>query len=164
MITAAVSTILGMLGGVLPDVVKEIRDSRAAVREREFLRLQAELALEAAKVTADSRLRELETNAFAQEAQAFREHMTAIVEAQARPTGIVWIDGFNAMLRPACTALIILLFMGTAIPFVMAVIHQFETGAVTAVQMAQIIWGSLVGESILATLGFLYGYRSAAKK
>jgi hypothetical protein len=90
--------------------------------------------------------------------------MTAIVEAQARPTGIPFIDGFNAMLRPGCTALIILLFMGTAIPFVWGVLQQMETGVITATQMAQIIWGSLVGESILATLGFLYGYRSAAKK
>lgn len=164
MITAAISTILGMLGGVLPDVVKEVRDSRNAAREIEFLKVQAELQLKAAQVTADARLREVESNALAQEAAAFRQQMAAIVEAQARPTGIAWIDGFNALLRPVCTALIILLFMGTAIPFVVAIIQQFEAGQVTAVQMAQIIWGSLVGESILATLGFLYGYRSAAKR
>ena len=48
MITAAVSTVLGMVGGILPEVMKEVRDSRNASREREFLKLQAELQLQAA--------------------------------------------------------------------------------------------------------------------
>jgi hypothetical protein len=153
-----------MLGGVLPDVMKIWVGASQAKNERAFLELQSRLSLEAAKIQGDTRMRELDASVMVQEAQAFREHLTAIIEAQARPTGIRWIDGFNAVLRPACTTLIILLFMGTAVPFVYAVIHQFESGQVTAVQMAQIIWGSLVGEAILGVLGFLYGYRSTLKK
>jgi hypothetical protein len=34
MITAAISTILGMVGGVIPEVVKEVRDARNAARAR----------------------------------------------------------------------------------------------------------------------------------
>jgi hypothetical protein len=63
-----------------------------------------------------------------------------------------------------CTTLIILLFMGTAIPFVWAVLSQMSAGAITAVQMANIIWGSMVGESILGVLGFLFGARSSMKR
>lgn len=164
MITAAISTILGMVGGVLPDVLKEVRDTRNATREREFLKLQSELQLKAAQVTADSRLREIDANLVAQEAKATREYLAQVVESQGKPTGIVWIDGFNAVLRPVCVAMIMVLFMMTALPFVWAVLQKMQMGLIDAKQMAEIIWGSLVGESILATLGFLFGYRSAAKK
>lgn len=164
MLTAAVSTILGMIGGALPDVIKEVRDTRNATREREFLRLQHTLTLEAAKVTADAKLREIDASVFVEEAKAFREHLTAILESQNRPTGIVWIDGFNAILRPACVALIMVLFMMTAVPFVWAVIGQYADGKLSSDVMAATIWSSLVGESILAVMGYLFGYRSTAKR
>ena len=164
MLTALVSTVLGLVGGLLPDVMKEVRDSRNATREREFLKLQAELQLQAAKATADAKLREVDANLMVAEAQAFREHLSAILESQNKPTGIVWIDGFNALLRPACVALIMILFVATAGPFVYAIIEQFAVGKIEATQMASIIWQSLVGESIMATLGYLFGYRSTARR
>lgn len=164
MITALVSTILGMLGGVLPDVMKEVRESRQAARELEHMDKQAELQVKVAQFAADSRMREVEGNVFVEEAKAFREHLTAIIETQAKPTGIAWVDAFNALLRPVCVSLIMLLFMSTAIPFVWAILEQFRAGAITAEDMATVIWGSLVGESILAALGFLFGFRSAAKR
>lgn len=164
MITAAISTLLGMLGGILPDVMKEVRDSRNAGRELAHMKVQAELQIQVAKAAADSKLREVEGNAMVEEARAFREHLTAIIESQARPTGIAWIDGFNALLRPVCVTLIMLLFMATALPFTWAVVAQFKAGQIDAPTMAKVIFGSLVGEAILATLGFLFGYRSAAKK
>lgn len=164
MITALISTILGMIGGILPDAMKIWVGASQAKNERAFLELQNKLQLECAKVNADARLREIDAGLMAQEMQATREHLTAIIEAQARPTGIVWIDGFNAVLRPACTTLIIMLFMATAGPFVWAILHQFVQGSITAIEMARIIWGSLVGESIMAVLGYLYGYRSTLKK
>ncbi len=164
MITALVSTILGMIGGVLPDVLKEVRDTRNATRELAHMELQAKLQLEAARVAADSRMREVEANVFVEEARAFREHLSAIIEAQGKPTGIVWVDGFNALLRPVCVSLIMLLFMTTAVPFVWAVLEAYRTGGMPAEEMARVIWTSLVGESILAALGFLFGYRSSAKK
>ena len=164
MLTAAVSTILGMIGGALPEVIKEVRDTRNATREREFLRLQHTLTLEAAKATADAKLREIDANVFVEEAKAFREHLTAILENQNRPTGVAWIDGFNAVLRPACVALVMVLFMVTAVPFVWAVIGQYGDGKLSAEVMAATIWSSLVGESILAVMGYLFGYRSTAKR
>lgn len=164
MITAAISTILGMVGGVLPDIMKEVRDSRAALRERELITLQANLQLELAKAAGDSKMREIDASIISQEMQATREHLTAVIEQQAKPTGIVWIDGFNAVLRPIAVAMIMVLFMITALPFVWAVLEQMRSGLIDAQQMANIIWGSLVGESILATMGFLFGYRSSAKR
>lgn len=163
MITALISTVLGLVGGLLPDVMKEVRDSRSHVREKELLALQSELQLKAAQLTADSKLREIEAGNFAVEMAATREHLTAIIEAQAKPTGIKWIDGLNASLRPLAVLMILALFMATALPFTWAIFKMQQAGMIDAKQMAEIIWGSLVGESIIGTLGFLFGYRTSMK-
>ncbi len=164
MITALISTVLGLVGGLLPDVMKEVRDSRNATREREFLKLQAQLQLEQVKAVGEARLQEIDGNVAAEEARATREYLAAILESQNKPTGIVWIDGFNAVLRPVCVSLIMILFMATAAPFVWAIIAQYAAAKIEATQMAQIIWSSLVGESIMAVLGYLFGYRTTARR
>jgi hypothetical protein len=162
--TAFISTLLGLFGGILPDVVKEVRDTRNATREREFVRLQAELTAQSVKAGADAKVREIDAGIVATEAQAFREHLTAILESQGKPTGILWVDAFNAVLRPLCVSLVMVLFMGTAAPFVWAVIAQYAAGTITVDVMATTIWSSLVGESIMAVMGYLFGYRSTAKR
>lgn len=164
MITAAISTLLGLFGGVLPDIMKEVRDSRNASREIEHMRLQADLQIMVAKSTADSKLREIEGNIFVEEARAFREHLGAILEAQGKSTGIKWVDAFNALLRPVCVTIVMIMFLITAIPFVWHVLALASAGTIDAKTMAEIIWGSLVGESVLAVMGFLFGYRSSAKR
>ncbi len=161
-ITALISTLLGFFGGVLPDVLKEVRDSRAATREIAFLREQHAMQIERAKFEAGAKLREAEAGVVAEEMRATREHLTAIIEAQARPTGIAWIDGLNATLRPVAAIFILVLFLVTAGGFVHAVLGQYLAGEIKdAKVMAETIWGSLVGFSIEAVLGFLFGARQA---
>jgi hypothetical protein len=163
MITALISTVLGLFGGLLPDIMKEVRDTRNATREIEFLKTQHQLQIETAKINADSRLREIDANLAAQEAKATREYLGSVIEAQSKPTGILWIDGFNSVLRPACVSMIMVLFMMTALPFTWSVLHEYRENVIDATTMANTIWTSLVGESIMAVLGFLFGYRSTAK-
>lgn len=164
-ITALVSTILGLLGGSLPRILGIVEGRANHKREMEFLRAQHEMQIERAKLEAGSKLREAEAGIIAEEMRATREHLTAIIEAQARPTGIAWIDGFNAVLRPMATTLILVLFFGTAIMFVSSVIGQYRAGQiVSAAEMANVIWGSMIGFSIEAALGFLFGARQAAKR
>lgn len=164
MLTALVSAIIGHIGGVIPDVVKEVRDTRAHTREREFLTLQHGFQIEREKLGAESKLREAEASLMAEEMRATREHLAAIIETQANPTGILWIDGFNAVLRPATAALMIALFVWTAAIFVGGVMDQYGAGKVEAAAAATLIWNSLIGEAIQAVLGYLFGYRSARKR
>jgi hypothetical protein len=164
MITSLVATILGLIGGLLPDVMKEVRDTRNASREIELLKVQSELQLKAAQATSDGKLREIEAGAWAEEMRATREYLKDLWESQSKPTGVAWIDAFNGMLRPVCVSLIMVLFVVSAVPFVWAVIAQYHAGSIAADVMAQTIWSSLVGESIMATLGYLFGYRTTAKR
>jgi hypothetical protein len=164
MITALISTVLGMLGGAVPEIIKEVRDTRNHSREIEFLRLQNQLQIEREKAGADAKMREAEASLAAEEFRAMREHMTAIIEAQARPTGIRWIDGLNAVIRPATAAMMMLLFAWTASVFVDGTMAQFKAGTIEGMRAAEMIWSSLIGEAILATLGYLFGYRTTARR
>ena len=56
MLTSLIATTLGMVGGLLPDVMKEVRDSRNAAREIELMRVQADLQLQVAKAQGYSKL------------------------------------------------------------------------------------------------------------
>ena len=163
MITALVSALTGLVSGVVPDIIREVRDSRNATREVQFLKLQHQFQLERMKFDAGAKMDEAGANIVAEEVKAMREHLTAIVESQAKPTGIAWIDGFNSVLRPMTAALIMVLFVFTAGAFAAGVLSQYASGMMDASTMANVIWGSMVGEAIQATLGFLFGYRSARK-
>jgi hypothetical protein len=163
-ITALISTLLGFLGGVLPDLMRELRDSRNHGRELDFIRTQHELQIERMKLEAGSKLREAEAGLAAEEVRAMREHLTAIIESQAKPTGIAWIDGLNAVIRPLAAIFILMLFMITAGAYVHAVIGQYQAGQIASVaDLVTAIWGSMIGFSIEAALGFLFGARQARK-
>lgn len=162
MITAIVSSLLGMLGGVLPVITKEVTDSRAHAREMEHLRLQAQLQIEVAKQAGDNRLREIEASSAAEQIKALGATLTEIVKAQAQPSGMKWLDGLNAALRPVCAILTMGLFMAVSARYSWLVLMQMQATSSVAelTQLSNVIFTSLVGESFMAVMGFVYGYRS----
>ena len=165
MLTAIISALTGVFSGIIPDVLKEITSTRSHTRELEFLRLQHQFSMERLKAESDDKMHAAEQTQVAEEVRALREHLTAIIEYQGRPTGIAWIDGFNAILRPATAALVLLLFVWISSVFISGVVQQYSSGGIADPQtFANVIWGSMVGEAVQATLGFLFGYRSAVKK
>jgi hypothetical protein len=154
-----ISSILGLASSALPDLVKEWIAGRTSVREREFLILQADLQAKAAAANADARLREIDGTNAGQMIQAMREHMTAILEAHFKPTGVWWVDVFNSLLRPVIVCVLMVLFMVIYVPFAWEIIAQFKAGSISAAQMQSTIGGSLVGIAIEAAIGFLFGAR-----
>lgn len=164
MIIAAIANLAGGLLGLAPDVLKEWRAGREHARELEHMEKLAEIQRESAKLAADSKIREIDAGVVREEMQATRAQLTAIIEAQARPTGIAWVDAFNAVLRPACTSAIMLIFFWVTVVFVWSIVAQYAAGAISPELMARLIFESAVGESFQAVLGFLYGYRSTVRK
>lgn len=164
MITAAVSALLGIFGGLVPDLFKEFRAGREHKRELEMLTAQSDLQLKLLDRQSDMKLAEIDANAAAEEMRAFRAQMLAIYEQQ-RPIGVKWVDAFNAALRPSAVTLIMLLFVATAGFYIYGVMLDWLNPAkqMGARLAAETVWGSLIGESIQAVLGYLFGYRSAIK-
>jgi hypothetical protein len=161
-----ISSILGLVSGALPDLIKEWISGRTAQREREFLTLQADLQAKAAQANADARLREIEGTNAGQLIGAMREHMTSILEAHFKTTGVWWVDVFNALLRPVIVCALMVLFMVVYIPFSWEIVASFKNGELSAQQAQGAIGGSLVGVAIEAAIGFLFGARGyrAGKK
>lgn len=164
MLTGLIGIISGVISGVVPDLVKELRDTRNHTRELEHLKLQHTLQMESLKVQGENKLREAESSIALEELRAFKESVAAAIETGNRKTGIVWIDAFNAVLRPATAALMMILFFWTAYVFTNAVIASFHAGTLgSADVLVATVWGGLLGEAILAVFGFLFGYRSSIK-
>ncbi|MGA1023451.1 MAG: hypothetical protein ACO3S8_01965 [Aquiluna sp.] len=160
MITALISTVLGIFGGIVPDIMKEVRESREHDREVERMKLQSDLQLKLLQVQAQVKLEETDANLVVEQIKASGEQMRAILEAQ-KPVQIPWIDGFNALIRPATAALMMLLFFVISALYSYAIIDRaIAIGPAGFEVAATAIWGSLVGEAIQAVLGFLFGYRS----
>lgn len=164
MIVAAIANLAGGFLGLAPDILKEWRAGREHARELAHMEKLAEIQRETAKQANDARMRETDAGIVREEMQATRAQLTAVIEAQAKPTGIAWVDAFNALLRPACTSAIMLIFFWVTVVFVHAIVSKYSAGEIDAEAMAKLIFGSAVGESFQAVLGFLYGYRSTAKK
>ena len=165
MLTALISALTGILSGVVPDVMKEIRDTRNHTREVEFVKLQNEIALKREEAQLEGKIREAEAGLMAEEMRAFRETLGAIIESQSKPTGIKWIDGLNSVVRPVTAVLMMVLFFWTATVFVEGVLQQWQAGAIKdQMTVANMIWGSMIGEATSAVLGFLFGYRSTIKR
>jgi len=163
-ITALISTLLGMLGGAIPDLLKEWKDQRQHRREVEFQEKLHAMQLERAKIEAGAKVAEAEANYAAEEVRAMRESLVAIIEQQGKPTGIAWIDGFNALIRPVCALLVMILFGVTAAAFVTTVLQQYANGQITdAKVMAETIWSSQIGLAIEGVLGFLFGARQVRR-
>lgn len=158
MIISLISSVLGMAGGLLPNIFKEIRESREHTREIARMDNQAELQLKLLAGQTDAKLAEIEGNVQLEEMRAFRAQMKSIYEQQA-PIGIKWVDAWNAALRP-------FVITGTAILFFI-VAGMFSFGAIMGqphlADTANVIWASLVGDAIQAVWGYLFGYRSSAK-
>lgn len=158
MIVSLVSSVLGMAGGLLPDIFKEVRESREHGREMARLEKQAELQVKLLAHQTDTKLAEIEGDVMVEEMRAFRTQMSEIYKQQA-PIGVKWVDAWNAALRP-------FVISGTAVLF-FVIAGLFAFGAVTdrphLADTANVIWASLVGDAIQAVWGYLFGYRSSVK-
>lgn len=164
-ITLLISTLVGKLAGVIPDFFSEWKAGREHKRELELMEQQTELQIRLADKKIEQRTAELDAEmlmaGMQAESQMLENQAALAVEQLKTKTGIKWIDGLNALLRPLFTLAIMALFVVTSGMFVYDVIVNSD---LPMQAKATIIWGSLVGQSIEAVIGFLYGYRSTNKK
>ena len=159
MIISLISSAMGMVGGLVPDIFKEVRETLEYSRELVRMDKTAELQLKMLDAKTDAKLAEVEGQVYVEEMKAFGKQMEAIYRAQ-QSVGIKWVDGFNAVIRPATAMLLMLMFVITGGMYITAVLQQFSNGVLDLKGASEIIWGSLVGDAIQAVLGFLFGYRS----
>lgn len=160
MITALVSTILGIVGGAIPKLIGIFERKQAHTQEVELRKLDMEMTTLRTKLA----IQEIDAEAFVEEMKAFRDQLKSIYSSEvALSKGHPFISGFNALIRPTTAAVVMLLFVGTSIAYSWGVIEMATNGVIGYTDVATLIWGSLVGEAIQAVLGYLFGYRTTKK-
>lgn len=154
MITALISAITGLLSGVVPDVLKEVRETRAHRRELEFTQINHQLALERAKLEVSAKLEESQEQRMMAEISAAKEQLVAAITVQgAYNTGIRWIDGLNALLRPTTALVFVFMFAVGLCGYSFGLVHNDAFGTALI---------SLFTEAVQAVLGFMFGARAVA--
>ena len=164
MITALISSLVGMLSGVLPDLLKIWTNASASKNERALIELQAKMQIELAKVAQTTKLGEISGNEAIAHVKAGTEQLLAAIEANARLTGIAWVDALNAAMRPVCTYVLIGLFTVVTCAYSGGVLWDFMSNSIDAQTAGKMLYGGLVGEFYMAVFAFTFGYRSAVKK
>lgn len=157
MLTFAASNLVAGLLGLVPDIMKEVRDTRMHGRELELMQTQAVLTRDTKRIETDGAV-------LHEEMRATREHLAAIIEAQAKPTGIRWLDAFNGLLRPLCTSMVMGLMAYVTVTYTWAISSQYYAGTIPAEQFMTLIQAGFIGTMFEGVIGFLYGYRSTAAK
>jgi len=162
-IVALISSILGFVSGFGPKVLevygkrldhKQELDIRKM--EMEFQKLNHELTLERIKAEAGVKLDESYLEAVAADAVAARDQLKAMIVDAFKPTGIAWVDTFNAIVRPVTAALFLLMFAGGVVAYML--------GTTTLNPEFGTVLGTTFVECVQGALGFIFGYRSAIKQ
>jgi hypothetical protein len=82
-----------------------------------------------------------------------------------KPTGFAWVDGFNAIIRPLTSLVMLALFLWTSFVFVGAVVDAYGVGKIKdEIQLVNVIWGSMLGEAMWAVFGYWFVARESRKK
>lgn len=151
MITALISAVTGLLSGVVPDVMKEIKDTRAHKREVEFLQINQKLALERAQHEASVKIEEARSREAVAEIEANEKQFQAMMAQAMQPTGVAWVDTLNAAIRPLTSIIFLILFAGGLVAYTFGITANDAFGATMT---------GLFGEAVTAVLGYMFGFRS----
>jgi len=161
MFTTLIAGLLGLVTNIAPALVKEMQDTRNQKREIEHLTLQHQMQLERAKIEADSKLREADAAYDTAHVQALQ----ALALESMKPTGMPWIDALNAIIRPVTCILLLVLFVWTSLIFISGVITAYDAGKIVSeTKLAEVIWGSMIGEAFQAVFGYLFVSRECRKR
>lgn len=152
MITALISLFSGLFSGVVPEILKEVKDSRAHRREIEFLQVNQKMALERAQYEASVKIEESRTNAAVAEIHANEESFKALMQQAMTPVGIGWIDGLNAVVRPLTAIAFMVLFAVALLAYIFG-FGAAEPGFGSAM-------GALFTEMMQGVVAFMFGARA----
>lgn len=126
MLTMIITLLGGGLGGLLrfvPEILKLFTEGKD--REHEYRMTQLQLDIDKRRATLNLDLMHAQGNiqANSQDMQAY----IAAIEAQAKPTGVPWVDALSASVRPVVAYWWLTLFTVAKICLIVAAIQHFTT-------------------------------------
>ena len=150
---ALFGSIVGLLGSLAPRLIGFFEQKQNHAQEIEMLRVQGEFQMRAIEAGHAAKMQEINAGAdVASELAAF--------SAALRPSGITWVDGFNAVVRPFLT----LCFFGlyAAVKVAQFVLLQTNGGGTASAIMS--MWGEEDWAVWAAIVTFWFGNRTFNKE
>lgn len=110
--SAFFSGLFALVSGVIPDLLKEFKDSRDAKREREHTELLHKLEIERIEKGVAAKIQEATIAAEGAEASAWATAYAAAMQQASvpLPDRFAWIEAFNRIVRPLVTLIMVILF------------------------------------------------------
>ncbi len=106
----AIETILGGLLGGVTRLVPEVLSYLDKKQERKHELALGEQNLKVAQVNLEGQFRLKDREVEGAQFTSALEAMKVGIEAQGKPTGIKWVDAFSAIIRPAVTSWLFVLY------------------------------------------------------
>jgi len=150
---ALFGSIVGLLGSFAPRLIGFFEQKQNHAQEIEMLRVQGEFQMRAIEAGHAAKMQEI--NAGADSASELAAFTAAL-----RPSGIAWVDGFNAFVRPFLT----LCFFGlyAAVKAAQFIILQQDHSGSSATLLS--MWGEEDWAVWAAIVTFWFGNRTFNKE
>lgn len=148
MITLAAS-LLGFASSAVPEIFKSWHEKQD--REHELAILDRQM--EQARLGHVRRLEEISVDADVRESEALYKH-------DSQPSGVTWVDGLRASVRPIITYAFFTLFAAVKLCALIVLVFQEHQPLVMALPQ---VWDVETHALFTATITFWFGTRSLAK-
>lgn len=156
MIETLIGSLLGGAFRMIPEVLKWL--DRKDERKHELAMFDNQLKADTLKIEAGQKLAELEANKSLGLAEI--QGLIAGVQAQAVKTGVRWVDGVSALMRPMITFWWVIVLYSTALTAQFLVLLQAGTPGVEAIIR---LWGTDEKAIVASIIGFWFVDRSLRK-
>lgn len=126
MLTTLITLLGGGLGGLLrfvPEILKLFTEGKDREHEYRMTQLQLDIDKQRAVMNLDLVHAQGVQRASEQDMQSY----IAAIEAQAKPTGVAWVDALSASVRPVVAYWWLILFTVAKICLIVAAIQNFTT-------------------------------------
>jgi hypothetical protein len=142
-------SLLGFVSSAFPDLLGLWRDSQDRKHELAILDRQ----MEQMKLGHNQRLEEISVEADIAESRALYQHDT-------QPSGVRWVDGLRASVRPLITYAFFLLFTAVKVSALIVLVNE---QGMTLIEALPQIWDPETQALFAAVMSFWFGQRALTK-
>jgi len=143
-------SLLGFISSTVPDLLKLWQDKQDRKHELQILDRQ----MEQMRLGHNQRLDEIAINADVSQSLALYKH-------DSQPSGVTWVDGLRASVRPVITYGFFILFAWVKLSAVVLLMNQ---GGLSINEALIQIWDAETQALFAGILSFWFGSRSLAKR
>ena len=143
-------SLLGFISSIFPDLLKLWQDKQDRKHELQILDRQ----MEQMRLGHNQRLDEIAINADVSQSLALYRH-------DSQPSGVTWVDGLRASVRPVITYGFFILFAWVKLSAVVLLMNQ---GGLSVNEALIQIWDAETQALFAGILSFWFGTRSLAKR